>query len=133
MHRRSFIQSSLAAAATAAMPLPLLAAGTRTRIDSDIAAITLDGGEVTLPKAVVKELVAAMRGSMLLPGSTSKAMFTTGRSFAQLSRVIVEATLTLTSACAMLLRSSATSSTIGTHRVKNGSVSLSWTYKTSGN
>jgi hypothetical protein len=69
MHRRSFIQSSLAAAATAAMPLPLLAAGTRTRIDSDIAAITLDGGEVTLPKAVVKELVAAMRGSMLLPGS----------------------------------------------------------------
>ena len=69
MHRRSFITSSLAAAATTAMPLPLLAAETRTRINSDIAAITLDGGEVTLPKAIVKELVAAMRGSLMLPGS----------------------------------------------------------------
>ena len=49
MHRRSFLTSSLAAAATTAMPLPLLAAETRTRINSDIAAITLDGGEVTLP------------------------------------------------------------------------------------
>jgi hypothetical protein len=69
MHRRSFVQSSLSATMAAALPWPVLAAKKRVRVNADIAAITLEGGEVTLPKAVVKEFMAAMRGATLLPGA----------------------------------------------------------------
>ena len=69
MHRRSFCQSSLAAAVTAALPLSALAASSRTRVSADLTAVTLDGGETTLAKAVVKEFVAAQRGAVLLDGS----------------------------------------------------------------
>jgi FAD/FMN-containing dehydrogenase len=67
MHRRQFIRSSLALAAGAGLPPGLLGAANRTRVDSDVIAISLDGAEVTLARAEVKELVAAMRGTLMLP------------------------------------------------------------------
>ena len=68
MHRRQFLNRSLALAASSVLPLPLLAAGSRTRIEADVSAVSLDGAAVTLPKGVVKDFVEAMRGPVMLPG-----------------------------------------------------------------
>jgi FAD/FMN-containing dehydrogenase len=72
--RRSFNKALLAGGWAASMvPTSALAATTRniTRISSDIEAITRTGGDTTIPKAALKELQAALRGPLLLPGNAA--------------------------------------------------------------
>lgn len=72
MDRRGFLGSSLSAAVAASFPgAQALAASllhTPTSISADIDAVTGDGAEVTLPRAVVQELSDSLRGRLLLPG-----------------------------------------------------------------
>src|SRR5210317_496323 len=75
MDRRRFLRSSLSAAGLAAIPgSQALAASllhTPTTVPSDIDAVTSDGGQVTLPRAVVQELSDSLKGKLLLPGSAA--------------------------------------------------------------
>jgi FAD/FMN-containing dehydrogenase len=71
MNRRRFVQSSLAAAVAASLPVnDGLAAllGPSASVDADINAVTGDGAEVTLRRAEVQELADSLRGNLLLPG-----------------------------------------------------------------
>jgi FAD/FMN-containing dehydrogenase len=71
MKRRSFILSSLAAAATGSMPRfqPLSAHTPWTRARSrDVVAVTGDGREVTLTSQSLADLAARLRGRLLLAG-----------------------------------------------------------------
>jgi FAD/FMN-containing dehydrogenase len=75
MKRRQFLQSSVAAAATTALPLAFLsktamaqAVEEMTEVKSDILAVTGDGAEISVERAAVDELKAALRGQLLLPG-----------------------------------------------------------------
>lgn len=73
MDRRQFLRSSLGAAVAASLPgTQALASSfsllhTPTSIPSDIDAVTADGAEITLPKAMVQELSEALKGKILLP------------------------------------------------------------------
>jgi hypothetical protein len=73
MDRRGFLRSSLSAAGLAAIPgLPAFAISlvhTPTAVPSDIDAVTSDGSQVTLPRAVVQELSDSLKGRLLLPGN----------------------------------------------------------------
>jgi FAD/FMN-containing dehydrogenase len=71
MNRRRFVQTSLAAAITASLPVSqgfteILSAS--MKVDADINAVTGDGAEVTLKKAAVQELGDSLQGNLLLPG-----------------------------------------------------------------
>lgn len=71
MDRRRFMQSSLAAAVAASLPAAdgvgaLL--GPSASVTADIDAVTGDGQEITLTRALVQELADSLRGSLLLPG-----------------------------------------------------------------
>ncbi len=71
MNRRRFVQSSLAAAVAASLPVNNgLAAllGPSATVDADINAVTGDGAELTLRRAAVQELADSLRGNLLLPG-----------------------------------------------------------------
>jgi FAD/FMN-containing dehydrogenase len=71
MNRRRFVQSTLAAAIGAQLPLKGLYAavlGPSAKVDADIDAVTGDGKSVTLAKAAVQELADSLRGNLLLPG-----------------------------------------------------------------
>lgn len=75
MKRRHFLQSSVAAAAGAAIPLSLFsksamaqAVAELSEARSDINAVTGDGTEVTIERSAVEELGAALRGRLLMPG-----------------------------------------------------------------
>ena len=72
MDRRSFIRSSLSVAIAASLPGAHAFARsllhTATSVPSDIDAITGDGAEVTLARAVVQELSDSLKGKLLLPG-----------------------------------------------------------------
>ncbi len=71
MDRRRFVQTSLAAAITAVLPVNQGYAkilGASMTVDADINAVTGDGGEVTLKSAAVQELGDSLRGNLLLPG-----------------------------------------------------------------
>jgi FAD/FMN-containing dehydrogenase len=74
MDRRRFVQSSLAAAVGASLPLgqgfgAILSAS--MGVDSDIDAVTGDGASVTLKRAAVQELGESLRGNLLLPGHSA--------------------------------------------------------------
>ena len=72
MRRRTFCKSALATAVAAAMPAGhIFAAGgkTPTKIQTDINAVTLSGDTKVIPKAVIEELAASLRGRILLPTS----------------------------------------------------------------
>jgi FAD/FMN-containing dehydrogenase len=74
MNRRHFIKSSVAAAVAASLPASHALASLLhipTKIETDISAITLQGAEVTLPKAAVQEFSDSLKGKLLLPGSAS--------------------------------------------------------------
>ena len=74
MDRRSFNKALLASGwAASLVSSSALAATTRklTRISSDIEAVTRTGGDTTIPKAALKELQAALRGPLLLPGNAA--------------------------------------------------------------
>jgi hypothetical protein len=67
MHRRHFVNASLASAALAGLPgMRLLAAVADVR--SDVNARRLDGGETTIPRSAVREFRGSLRGALLLPG-----------------------------------------------------------------
>lgn len=75
MKRRHFLQSSMAAAATAALPIALLsktalaqAVEEMTEVKSDLLAVTGDGAELTIKSSAVEELKGALYGQLLLPG-----------------------------------------------------------------
>lgn len=74
MDRRQFLRSSLGTAVAASLPGTSAIASsllhTPTAILSDIDAVTFDGAEFTLPKAVVQELSDAMTGKILLPDTS---------------------------------------------------------------
>ena len=71
MDRRQFLRSSLGAAVAATLPgTPALAKSLLhipTSITSDIDAVTFNGDEITLPKAMVQELSDSLKGKILLP------------------------------------------------------------------
>ena len=72
MKRRKFVQSALATAAAASMPVEQLLAvwGQKpTKIPGDINAVTGNGDEKVIEKAVVQELANSLRGRLLLPSS----------------------------------------------------------------
>lgn len=71
MNRRLFVQTSIAAAVAAALPVSQSYArvlGAPTTVDADINAFTGVGAEVTLKRAAVQELGDSLRGDLLLPG-----------------------------------------------------------------
>jgi FAD/FMN-containing dehydrogenase len=71
MNRRRFVQSALAAAVAAALPISrndaAILSGSMS-VDADVNAITGAGAEVTLKRAMVQELGDSLRGNLLLPG-----------------------------------------------------------------
>ena len=73
MDRRNFLRSSLSAAGLAAIPgshaFAISLVHTPTTVPSDIDAVTSDGAQVTLPRAVVQELSDSLKGKLLLPGN----------------------------------------------------------------
>ncbi len=71
MNRRHFIQSTVAAAVAATLPISRSYAAILSgsmKVDADINAITGAGAEVTLKRAAVQELGDSLRGNLLLPG-----------------------------------------------------------------
>ena len=72
MKRRIFVRSALATAVSAALPVGrLLAITGDATVDqlTDIRAITGDGDEKVIERAVVRELAASLSGRLLLPNS----------------------------------------------------------------
>ena len=71
MDRRKFVKTTVAAGVAASFPL-LTACGEKTRVateaDTSIRAISLDGAEMELTKAMVRELGEAMNGPVMLSG-----------------------------------------------------------------
>lgn len=71
MHRRTFLRSSVAAAAGLAVagrrPLHAVHPHARHHL-RDVVAVTGDGREVNLPEAAIRELATALRGRLLLAG-----------------------------------------------------------------
>ena len=72
MRRREFCRTTLTAAMAASYPL-LAACGREaptqaTQADTSIAAVSLDGGEIELEKAAIRELGETMNGPVLLSG-----------------------------------------------------------------
>ncbi len=71
MNRRRFVESSLAAAIAASLPVSQSFAAILSasmKVDADINAVTGDGAEATLKRAAVQELGESLRGNLLLPG-----------------------------------------------------------------
>ena len=71
MKRRHFLQSSMAAAVTAALPSQsLLAAATAqlSEVSGNVNAVTGNGAQITIEQSAVKELADSLRGQLLLPG-----------------------------------------------------------------
>jgi len=67
MKRRLFLQSSVAAAVAAALPLRAALAAA-AEITGNVNAVTGAGAEVTLEKAALQELADSLLGQLLLPG-----------------------------------------------------------------
>ena len=71
MNRRRFVQSTIAAAVAASLPISRSYAAILSgsmKVDADINAITGAGAEVTLKQAAVQELGDSLPGHLLLPG-----------------------------------------------------------------
>ncbi len=71
MHRRRFVQSSLAAAVVASLPAKQSLAALlnlTTEVSADVPAMTGDGAEVTLKQSAVQDLSNSLRGQLLLQG-----------------------------------------------------------------
>jgi hypothetical protein len=69
--RRRFLQSSVAAGVTAALPTAqaLAALQALTQVSGDVLAVTGDRTERPLERAAVQELADSLRGNLLLPGN----------------------------------------------------------------
>jgi hypothetical protein len=66
MKRREFFHSTLAASIAAAYPFMTNAA----LADTSVAAVSLDGNEIELEKAVIREFAQQLKGPLLMPGDT---------------------------------------------------------------
>jgi hypothetical protein len=66
MKRREFCHSTLAASIAAAYPFMTNAA----LADTSVAAVSLDGNEIELEKAVIREFAQQLKGPLLMPGDT---------------------------------------------------------------
>ena len=64
MKRREFCRSTLAASVTAAYPFMMNAAMAET----SVAAVSLDGDEIEIEKAAVREFAEQLNGPLLMPG-----------------------------------------------------------------
>jgi FAD/FMN-containing dehydrogenase len=71
MNRRLFLRSAVAAGVASTLPGHVLAAhfNALSSVDSEIAAVNMSGGEITLEQAAVQELADSLRGNLLLPGN----------------------------------------------------------------
>ena len=71
MNRRLFLQSSVAAGVSAALPSAQAFAAFQalTQIAGDVLAVTGDRKEISLEQAAVQELADSLRGNLLLPGN----------------------------------------------------------------
>ena len=71
MNRRKFVKSTLAASVAASLPL-VSACGKKPRVateaDASIRAVSLDGAEIELKEAMIRELGEAMTGPVILSG-----------------------------------------------------------------
>jgi FAD/FMN-containing dehydrogenase len=67
MKRRHLLQSSVAAAVAAALPVPSLLFAS-SEVKGAVDAVTGDGAQITVEQAAVKELSNSLRGQLLLPG-----------------------------------------------------------------
>ena len=71
MDRRKFCKTTLAAAVAATLPV-LTACGEKakvaTEVDTGILGVSLDGAEIELEKAAIKELGESMTGPVMLSG-----------------------------------------------------------------
>jgi len=71
MKRRHFLQSSVAAAVTASLPMSqamAMALESLSKVSGDTLAVSGGGAEVVLEQAAVKELSDSLGGRLLLPG-----------------------------------------------------------------
>ena len=64
MKRREFCRSTMAASVSAAYPFMINAA----LADTGVAAVSLDGNEIELEKAVIREFAQQLKGPLLMPG-----------------------------------------------------------------
>ena len=71
MNRRSFLRSSVAVGLASGMPASTLLAAyeAMTAVQSDVAAVTGSGTNISLERALVEELSSSLRGDLLLPGN----------------------------------------------------------------
>ena len=71
MDRRRFLQSSMAAGMTAALPTAQAFAALQalTQVTGDVRAVTGDRNEISLEQAAVQELADSLHGNLLLPGN----------------------------------------------------------------
>ncbi len=71
MDRRRFLQSSIAAGVSAALPASQAFAAFQalTQVTGDVRAVTGEGREISLEQAAVQELVDSLRGNLLMPGN----------------------------------------------------------------
>jgi len=72
MKRRFFVESTIAAAAAASLPLERLFAATTAetlKAIGDVDAVTLSGGSTVIRRAVLRELARSLDGQLLLPTS----------------------------------------------------------------
>lgn len=71
MDRRRFLQSSLAASMSAALPASQAFAALQalTQVSGDVRAVTGDRTEISLEQAAVQELADSLHGNLLLPGN----------------------------------------------------------------
>ena len=71
MDRRRFLQSSMAAGMTAALPTAQAFAALQalTQVTGDVRVVTGDRNEISLEQAAVQELADSLHGNLLLPGN----------------------------------------------------------------
>jgi len=69
MKRRTFFKTAIAAGVAASLPMSRLLAVESGALASDIPAVTLSGGDITLEKAAVEEFAGSLRGQLLTPSS----------------------------------------------------------------
>jgi len=70
MYRRNFCKSALSAVVAGLLPSRAILAALQSTpaVQSDIEALTVDGGEITIAKAAVAEFAADLDGALILPG-----------------------------------------------------------------
>jgi len=69
MDRRQFCRTTVAAGVAASFPLLSACERSATKVEAGIAAVSLDGAEIELEKAAIRELGESMTGPLILSGN----------------------------------------------------------------